>query len=345
MPNATKDQGLPQELAHAPAADAGLPLGDGAGAAVGDMGRLLGIMAALRDPERGCPWDREQTYASIVPHTLEEAYEVADTIERGAWDELPGELGDLLFQVVFYARIAAEEGRFDFATVVAGICAKLIGRHPHVFAAARIDSAAAQSLAWEGHKARERREKAQATAEVADRTAEEESLLDHLILALPALSRAAKLQKRAARVGLDWETVLGVLAKLDEEVAELKAALAPSGPSGQARAAAPECEEELGDLLFTCVNLARHLGLDAETALRRANAKFEARFRAMEGLARARGAGLAGLGPAALDRLWEEVKDPQGGDRSIPARATPAAPGTAAVSGASDPPEAPWPTG
>lgn len=227
--------------------------------------RLLGIMARLRDPERGCPWDLEQDFRSIVPHTLEEAYEVADAIERGALDELPGELGDLLFQVVFYAQLGGERGLFDFAEVTEGIAEKIVRRHPHVFGDAGPTDSAAQRRSWEAIKAAER----------AERSARRPSHMDDIPVALPALTRALKLQRRAARVGFDWTSREPVVGKVREELAELEEAAA----GGEDRQAV---HEELGDLLFACTNLARHLGVDAEQALRDANAKFERRFRGLE---------------------------------------------------------------
>ena len=248
--------------------------------------QLLNLMQRLRDPQNGCPWDREQTPATLVRHTLEEAYEVADCIEREDWRALPGELGDLLFQVVFYAAIGREEGRFDFDLIVSALVDKLTRRHPHVFAGETIDDATSQAARWEDIKAAER---AAAT-----------SLLDDVPRALPALSRASKLQGRAARVGFDWPDLAPVLAKLHEETAELEAALADAQPAA--------IEHELGDLLFTCVNLARHLGLDAESTLRRANSRFERRFRDLEARVAAQGQTPGSLAAAALDAHWEAVK-------------------------------------
>jgi MazG family protein len=256
--------------------------------------RLLVIMARLRDPERGCPWDREQTFDTIAPHTLEEAFEVADAIARGDMDDLRDELGDLLFQVVFYAQMAGEAGRFSFDDIATGICDKLERRHPHVFADARIDDAAAQSLAWERHKAGERAARASAESR-------EPSLLDGVGRALPALIRATKLQRRAADVGFDWPDVDGVLDKLEEEIAELREVL------GEAQSPARRLDE-LGDLLFTCANLGRHLGLDAESALRAGNDKFERRFKAMETYFRLRGEAPGEVSPEALEAAWERVK-------------------------------------
>ncbi len=258
--------------------------------------RLLEIMAALRDPERGCPWDREQDFASISRYTIEEAYEVADAIARGDLAELKDELGDLLFQVVFYAQMAREQGAFEFADVVAAINHKMLRRHPHVFGDERVADATAQTEAWERLKAAERRQRAGADTPP--------GVLDGVARALPALMRAEKLQKRAAKVGFDWETPAGVAAKIREELAELEQALATGESRGR-------LQEEMGDLLFSCVNLARHLGLDAEQSLRAGNDKFERRFRAMEGYLAAAGLDPATATPEALENAWEAVK---GGD-------------------------------
>ena len=249
--------------------------------------RLLDIMRRLRDPASGCPWDREQSFASIAPYTIEEAYEVAEAIARGEPAALEAELGDLLFQVVFHAQMGAERQWFDFASIADAIAGKLTTRHPHVFADARIDSAAEQNRAWEEHKARERAARGQSGA----------SELADVPLALPALSRAAKLGKRAGRVGFDWPDAGGVRAKIEEELRETDEA------ANSARRA-----EELGDLLFAAANWARHLEVDPEEALRLANAKFERRFRAMEELAASRQLALQGLTPADWDTLWNEVK-------------------------------------
>jgi ATP diphosphatase len=248
--------------------------------------QLLAVMRRLRDPERGCPWDVEQTFATIAPYTIEEAYEVADVIERQAWDELEGELGDLLLQVVYHARMAEEAGLFAFEDVARAIAEKLIARHPHVFAAPEVRTAAAQREHWEATKAAERAARAAASEAVS-------SALDNLPQGLPALTRALKLQKRAARVGFDWPDLDGVRAKVNEELDELEAATPD------------EREDELGDLLFTLVNHTRRLGIDPETALRRANAKFERRFRAME---RASAEPLQSLDLEALETLWQRAK-------------------------------------
>jgi nucleoside triphosphate diphosphatase len=261
---------------------------------------LLHLMARLRDPQHGCPWDLKQSYATIVPYTLEEAYEVADAIERGDFEHLPGELGDLLFQVVYYSQLAREEGRFEFAQVVDGITRKLIRRHPHVFVdgdlygapdAARLEEAAVKQR-WEELKAEERAEKAAAPEQL--------SLLDDVPHALPALSRAAKLQKRAAQVGFDWPEALPVVDKVREELDEVLEAMSENDPQAIA--------EEIGDLLFVVTNLARHLKVDPETALRSANGKFERRFRFIEQALRAAGQAIENCSLEQLDALWGEAK-------------------------------------
>jgi ATP diphosphatase len=277
-----------------------------------DLDDLLYLMARLRDPFHGCPWDLKQTYASIVPFTLEEAYEVADAIEREDFDHLPGELGDLLFQVVYYAQLAQEEGRFAFATVVDGITRKLIRRHPHVFPTAelyapvdtpRLDEAQVKQR-WEAIKAQERAEKAMAPEQL--------SLLDDVPAALPALARAVKLQKRAGAVGFDWPAALPVVDKIREELDELLEAMA-----GESEAA---LAEELGDLLFTVANLGRKLKLDPEQALRAANAKFERRFRHIETVLCSRGQAIEDCSLEALDALWAEAKrQEQPAHDSVPA--------------------------
>ena len=256
-----------------------------------DMDRLLDIMRALRSIDHGCPWDRAQTFESIVPHTLEEAYEVADVIEQGALGELSAELGDLLFQVIFYCQIATERGLFGFADVADRLARKLIDRHPHVFAGASIENAQAQTHQWEAFKARERRARA-ATSTISE--------LDDVPLTLPALTRAHKLQKRAARVGFDWDDVRSVRDKIDEELDELMDAVDHGIVDG--------IDEELGDLLFACVNLSRHLKVDPEGALRRANQKFERRFRFIENRLGERGLEVTSVDLQQLDTLWDEAK-------------------------------------
>jgi len=261
---------------------------------------LLYLMARLRDPQHGCPWDLEQNFASIVPHTLEEAYEVADAIEQGDFDQLRGELGDLLFQVVYYAQLGQEEGRFDWAAVVDGITRKLVRRHPHVFPDGKLrPPPGSLTLAPEQIKQRWEQIKAEERAEKAARP-EQLSLLDDVPQALPALSRAQKLQKRASSAGFDWPDAAPVVDKIAEELDEVREAL----KSGDTDAVA----EELGDLLFCVVNLARHLGVDAENALREGNHKFEGRFRYIEKALREQGATVEQSDLAVLDTLWDEAK-------------------------------------
>jgi nucleoside triphosphate diphosphatase len=262
---------------------------------------LLAIMARLRAPN-GCPWDREQTFASIAPYTIEEAYEVADAIARGDMRHLKDELGDLLFQVVFHAQMADEASHFDFEAVAGAICDKLRRRHPHVFGAAGPLTATEQTAAWEEIKAQERR----AGERRADAGARD-SHLDGVPQALPALMRAYKLSKRAARVGFDWEHASQTADKVAEELEEVRAAAAEAQARGQV-AASREIFEEIGDLLFAAANLARKLDVDAEAALRSANAKFERRFRGMESLAAQRGLVFADLGLESQEGLWLEVK-------------------------------------
>jgi ATP diphosphatase len=261
---------------------------------------LLHLMARLRDPQHGCPWDLKQDYASIVPHTLEEAYEVADAIERGDFDHLPGELGDLLFQVVYYSQLAREEGRFDFARVVDGITTKLIRRHPHVFPdgdlygavdVAKLDEAGVKQR-WEAIKAEERAEEAAAPEQL--------SLLDDVPTTLPSLSRAIKLQKRAAQVGFDWPEALPVVDKVREELDEVLEAMSEND--------ADAIEEEIGDLLFVVSNLARHLKVEPERALRAANRKFERRFRFIEQALREAGRNMEDCALDELDALWGEAQ-------------------------------------
>ncbi|RVV99320.1 nucleoside triphosphate pyrophosphohydrolase [Mesobaculum littorinae] len=246
------------------------------------MPRLLALMARLRDPEKGCPWDIEQDFDSIVPYTIEEAYEVADAIARRAWDEVPGELGDLLLQVVYFAQMGDEAGRFDFDAVARSVTAKMISRHPHVFGSdSRDKTAAAQVGDWERVKAGERADRGEGGA------------LDGVALGLPALTRALKLQKRAARVGFDWPDPGGAAEKLAEEAAEFAEAARTGDPDA--------IEDELGDVLFSTVNLARHMGQDPEAALRRANEKFAHRFAQVE-------ARLAAEGRSPRDATLEEME-------------------------------------
>ncbi len=255
----------------------------------GDIDTLLAIMARLRDPDNGCPWDREQTFESIAPYTIEEAYEVSQAIAAGDMENLREELGDLLLQVVFHARMAEEAGAFDFSAVVKAINDKMIFRHPHVFGAAH-ERGRVEDGFWEKAKAAERKAKGKSAT----------SLLDDVPLALPALTRAEKLQKAAARVGFDWPDTEGVVAKLCEEARELEEAMA-SGSKDRV-------EDELGDVLFSLVNLARHLKLDPEKALRRANHKFASRFAHIESMAADEGRQLKELSASDLDRLWNAAK-------------------------------------
>jgi ATP diphosphatase len=262
------------------------------------LDRLLKIMVRLRAPD-GCPWDRQQTFASIVPYTIEEAYEVADAIERGDLDHLKDELGDLLFQVVFHAQMASEQRAFDFEAVAAAIAEKLERRHPHVFGASGALSAEQQSVQWEDIKARERRAASRALGD------NDPSHLDGVPTALPALMRADKLSKRAARAGFDFEHAGQTADKVAEELTEVREAAADNGSQ---TAPSQEIFEEIGDLLFAAANLARKLDVDAEEALRAANGKFERRFRGMEKLARERGLVFANLDLAAQEALWQSVK-------------------------------------
>ena len=253
-----------------------------------ELRRLLDIMAALRHPETGCPWDREQDFATIAPYTIEEAYEVADAIARRDFAELPDELGDLLFQVVYHARMAEEAGRFGFAGVARAIADKMIRRHPHVFGDAASRDAEAQTQAWEAQKSRERAARA------------ETGTLSGIPVALPALTRALKISRRAARVGFDWPDADAVLAKLDEEIGELRAELPGAEPARLA--------DELGDLLFVVVNLARKLELDPEECLRQANSKFMRRFGGVESLLAADGRVPADATLAEMEAAWQDVK-------------------------------------
>lgn len=255
------------------------------------MARLIAIMAWLRHPERGCPWDRDQNFASIAPYTIEEAYEVADAIDRGNMPDLREELGDLLLQVVYHARMAEEEGAFAFADVAAAISRKMIDRHPHVFGSQSVPDAAAQTVAWEAVKAAERASKA----------APETSVLDGVARALPALMRAEKLQKRAARVGFDWGAPGPVIDKIEEEIGELRAEVAAGAP-------AERLTDEIGDVLFAVANLARHLQIDPEVALRATNDKFTRRFRHVEQALKAQGRSPEAASLDEMEALWVEAK-------------------------------------
>lgn len=271
MPRTPDDLTRSNQLVHDP--DGGLP-------------RLREIMARLRDPETGCPWDLEQSFATIAPYTIEEAYEVADAIERADWAELRGELGDLLFQSVFHAQMAQEAGHFDLEDVIRAISDKMVARHPHVFGSDSRDKSAEQQTAdWEAIKARERGQA---------------RVLDGVALGLPALMRAVKLQKRAARVGFDWPSTTEVVAKITEEAAELVEA--------RDTLTQAEVEEEFGDLLFVMANLARHLNVDPEAALRAANAKFTRRFQRIEDWLQEAGRSPAQSDLAEMDALWNRAK-------------------------------------
>lgn len=270
-----------------------------------DISRLLDIMARLRDPQGGCPWDLQQDFSSIAPYTIEEAYEVADAIDRGDLDDLKDELGDLLLQVVFHARMAEEQGAFGFGDVVEAISGKMTRRHPHVFAGLSVAGSDALNAMWDAEKKKERLAKQGANAD--------QSALAGIASGLPEWQRAVKLQKKAAAVGFDWPSHEEVIDKLHEEIDEARAEF-------EARAAMPDeaavhdrLEEEIGDLLFVAANLARHAQVDPGAALRRANHKFERRFRAMEALAQSDGCTLAGLSLEAQDRYWERAKQQESG--------------------------------
>jgi ATP diphosphatase len=252
------------------------------------IARLLELMERLRDPQRGCPWDVQQNFSTIAPYTIEEAYEVADAIERNDLAGLRGELGDLLFQVVFHAQMANEQGAFGFDDVVDAICDKMERRHPHVFGPTRIASAEEQTVAWEEHKQRER-------------AATGQGVLDDVPLGLPALTRASKIGKRAARVGFEWADISGALDKMQEEIGELR------GELGATRDAV-RVEQEMGDLLFSLVNICRYLRVDPENALRLTNAKFERRFRFIEQQLLARGRTPQQSTLQEMDALWDEAK-------------------------------------
>ncbi|SMO52015.1 nucleoside triphosphate pyrophosphohydrolase [Paracoccus laeviglucosivorans] len=281
---------MAQDAIHPALADR-IPASDETG-----IPRLLAIMAALRDKHTGCPWDIEQTFATIAPYTIEEAHEVADAITREAWDELPGELGDLLLQVVFHAQMADEAGLFDFSDVVASVSDKMVTRHPHIFGDESRDKSAEQQVRdWEAIKAKERAAKA------------EKGVLEGVALGLPALMRAVKLQNRAARVGFDWPGPEQVLEKIQEECTELVEARASTDHA--------HLTEEFGDLLFVMANLARHLDIDPEAALRDANAKFTRRFQSIEAALAAQGRRPEDSDLAEMDALWDEAK---AAERSAP---------------------------
>ena len=259
-----------------------------------EVERLLGIMAQLRDPQTGCPWDVEQTFSSIAPYTIEEAYEVADAIARNNLSDLRDELGDLLLQVVFHARMAEEAGEFDFSDVARSINDKMVRRHPHVFANQAVASTDELNQQWETLKAQER-----AASSGAENTP---SALDGVALGLPALTRAEKIQKRASRVGFDWQELDPVVAKVEEELREVLEA------SSAEQVNQAKIEEEMGDYLFSAVNLARHLKIDPETALRNATQKFSQRFQQVEALAEQQQTTVSELDMAELDELWNQIK-------------------------------------
>ena len=252
--------------------------------------RLLGIMKTLRDPQHGCPWDREQTFATIAPYTLEETYEVLDAIQREDFDDLRGELGDLLFQVVFYAQMASEQERFNFEDICHAISDKLERRHPHIFGDATAETSSDVLKNWEAIKTAERADKAQHSA------------LDDIPKALPALMRAHKIQKRCHNVGFDWTTLGPVVAKVHEEIDEVMHEAQQSVVDGE------KLEEEIGDLLFATVNLSRHLGSKAETALQKANDKFERRFREVEAIINAQGLSMPGATLEQMEAALQQVK-------------------------------------
>lgn len=256
------------------------------------MLQLLDIMQRLRDPQNGCPWDVKQDFSTIAPYTIEEAYEVADAIARHDMADLKDELGDLLFQVVFHAQMASEQGSFDFDDVHRAVCDKMLRRHPHVFADFEVRDVAHQKQVWEDYKAEERKQKG------------EHGLMDGIPVGMAELQRAVKLQKRARKVGFDWPAAEPVLEKIDEEMTELRGAMAAGDRDAM--------EEELGDLLFSAVNLARQLDIDPATALRRSNAKFEQRFRAMEAAAGGHD-GLASMSLDEMETLWQKAKGKQAG--------------------------------
>ena len=296
-----------------------------------ELQRLLDVMAALRDPATGCPWDRQQDFATIAPYTIEEACEVADAIARRDWPALPGELGDLLFQVVYHARLAEERGLFRFSDVAGAIADKMLRRHPHVFGDEAARGAGPAPGAWEAAKAAERRRQAAGPQQAAaDETSSQKdqrpflegsnavasaqdvgTVLADIPIALPALSRAAKITRRVADVGFDWPDAPAVLDKLAEETGELRAELAQADPA--------RLSDELGDMLFVMANLARKLGLDAETCLRQANAKFTRRFNGVERLLAANGNTPADATLAAMEAAWQQVKRHEAGPAPDPA--------------------------
>jgi nucleoside triphosphate diphosphatase len=279
----------------------GAPEASGPDKTCSELARLLEIMARLRDPLDGCPWDREQTFASIAPYTVEEAHEVADAIERGDLHDLKDELGDLLLQVVYHARMAEEAGHFAFADVAQAICEKMIRRHPHVFS----DAAEAAPGMWEAIKQTEREAKAAKTGESA-----EPGLFGGIPAGLPALMKSAKLQQRARRTGFDWPSVEPIFDKVQEELTELKAEIvAPASPDQEKRQF-----EEFGDVMFVIVNLGLHLGIDAESAMRAANQKFVRRMESVDAQAKAAGKELKGMTLDEMNTLWDRAKEAERGN-------------------------------
>jgi nucleoside triphosphate diphosphatase len=262
---------------------------------------LLVVMARLRDPERGCPWDVKQNFSTIAPYTIEEAYEVADAIARGDLEGLKDELGDLLLQVVYHAQMAGEQSRFEFSDVADAITRKMIRRHPHVFGDPALRDEFLKANLWERIKAEEKAERGESVAGVASR-------LDDVPIALPALTRAVKLQKRAAEVGFDWPSLAPVLAKAEEEIAELKEAVIAQGDAANG-IGSTKVKEEFGDLLFVMANVARHLKVDPEAALREANVKFVRRFRSIEQALAKEGRRCEDATLEEMDRLWDEAKE------------------------------------
>jgi nucleoside triphosphate diphosphatase len=279
----------------------GAPEASGPDKPCSELARLLEIMARLRDPLDGCPWDREQTFASIAPYTVEEAHEVADAIERGDLHDLKDELGDLLLQVVYHARMAEEAGHFAFADVAQAISEKMIRRHPHVFG----DAAEAAPGMWEAIKQAEREAKAAKTGESA-----EPGLFGGIPAGLPALMKSAKLQQRARRTGFDWPSIEPIFAKLDEEVAELRAEIAAPKDADQEK----RQFEEFGDVMFVIVNLGLHLGIDAESAMRAANQKFVRRMESVDAQAKAAGKELKGMTLDEMNTLWDRAKEAERGN-------------------------------
>lgn len=263
------------------------------------MQQLLDIMQALRDPESGCPWDLQQDFQSLIPYTIEEAYEVADAIERNDLNDIKSELGDLLFQIIFYSQLATEQSAFDFNDVAQAISDKLTRRHPHVFSDAKITNAEEQTKEWEKLKQQERKAKAEDSLSSL-------SHLDDVSRTLPSLMRAEKLQKRAAREGFDWPNVKGVMAKVYEELEEVQQEIDAKKQKHE------KLEDEIGDLFFSCINLSRHVGVDAEHSLRKANLKFERRFRALENAASNKGLRVNQMNVDELEDLWQEVKKLEG---------------------------------